>query len=154
MEVLSKDNQHIFFIEVLIILICCVFIYFFSAKIDLLEIFVTFSHKHEDWELDEIIPVFIFLVFAISFLLYRKIILLKKALNEIKELKGLIAICSHCKNIRNDRGFWQQIELYIENNSNAKFSHGICPDCFEEIYPELMDDPVIKEELKKQRQTS
>lgn len=61
---------------------------------------------------------------------------LKEALSDIKTLSGLIPICANCKSIRNDDGFWQQIESYIDEHSDAKFSHGICPKCMEELYPE------------------
>jgi len=62
---------------------------------------------------------------------------LEEALKNIKTLSGLIPICSHCKNIRDDRGFWNQIELYISNHSEAKFSHGICPGCMSIHYPDI-----------------
>lgn len=59
---------------------------------------------------------------------------LKKALDEIKSLKGIVPICSHCKKIRDDKGFWNQLELYIEKHSDASFSHGMCPGCMDEVY--------------------
>ncbi|MCB2181011.1 MAG: hypothetical protein KQH63_03170 [Desulfobulbaceae bacterium] len=62
---------------------------------------------------------------------------LKHALDEIKTLQGILPICSHCKMIRDDQGYWKQIEQYIHEHSDAKFSHGICPDCLEEHYPEV-----------------
>lgn len=62
--------------------------------------------------------------------------LLEKALGEIKTLTGLIPICCHCKKIRNDEGYWQQVEIYVRERTNADFSHGICPECFEKLYPE------------------
>lgn len=60
---------------------------------------------------------------------------LQKALDEVKTLEGMIPICSHCKKIRDDSGFWGNVEQYISNNSNIDFSHGICPDCLEEYFP-------------------
>ncbi|MFO8113290.1 MAG: response regulator [Desulfosalsimonadaceae bacterium] len=70
------------------------------------------------------------------------IVELKKAISEIKQLSGLLPICSHCKKIRDDKGYWSQIESYIRDHSDAEFSHGICPDCAKEHYPEfdLYDD--------------
>lgn len=62
---------------------------------------------------------------------------LQKALNEIKALRGLLPICASCKKIRDDKGFWTQVETYIEAHSDATFSHGICPECFEKLYPEI-----------------
>jgi PAS domain S-box-containing protein len=55
---------------------------------------------------------------------------LRKALVEIRTLKGIIPICSYCKKIRDDKGFWNQVEAYITHHTEAKFSHGMCPQCF------------------------
>lgn len=54
---------------------------------------------------------------------------LQKALSEVKTLQGILPICSHCKKIRDDKGYWKQIESYIRDHSEADFSHGICPEC-------------------------
>lgn len=62
---------------------------------------------------------------------------LQEALDEIKTLRGIIPICSHCKQIRDDEGMWQKIEKYIHEHSEASFSHGICPDCIKKHYPEV-----------------
>lgn len=64
---------------------------------------------------------------------------LQKALDEIKTLGGLIPICASCKKIRKDTGYWQSVEQYIEEHSDARFSHGICPDCVRKLYPELQE---------------
>jgi YesN/AraC family two-component response regulator len=65
---------------------------------------------------------------------------LQEALENVKKLSGLIPICSHCKKIRNDEGYWKQIEGYISEHSEARFSHGICPDCAKKIYTEFLKD--------------
>ncbi len=67
---------------------------------------------------------------------------LKKALSQVKKLSGLLPICSHCKKIRDDKGYWNQIESYIHDHSEAEFSHGICKECAEKYYPgmNLYDD--------------
>ncbi len=62
---------------------------------------------------------------------------LVKALKEIKTLTGLLPICSSCKKIRDDKGYWNQIESYISKHSKAEFSHGICPECAKKLYPEF-----------------
>jgi hypothetical protein len=62
---------------------------------------------------------------------------LRKAYQEVRTLQGLIPICSHCKKIRDDNGYWNQIECYIQDHSEAKFSHGICPECAKKLYPNL-----------------
>lgn len=59
---------------------------------------------------------------------------LEKANSQIKTLRGIIPICSNCKNIRDDEGYWKQIEVYIQKHSGALFSHGICPECSEKLY--------------------
>jgi len=62
---------------------------------------------------------------------------LQRALAEIKTLRGIVPICARCKKIRDDAGFWQQVEVYVRNHSEAEFSHGICPECMKKLYPEL-----------------
>ena len=62
---------------------------------------------------------------------------LEQALIEVKRLSGLLPICASCKRIRDDEGGWQQIEEYIATHSEADFSHGICPQCAHELYPEV-----------------
>ena len=62
---------------------------------------------------------------------------LREAMSEVKTLSGLIPICASCKKIRDDKGYWNQIESYIKEHSGANFSHGICPDCVKKLYPEL-----------------
>ena len=61
---------------------------------------------------------------------------LQNALGEVKTLKGFIPICASCKRVRDDVGYWEQKETYISNRSEAEFSHGICPECMEKLYPE------------------
>jgi hypothetical protein len=63
---------------------------------------------------------------------------IQEALANIKILRGLIPICASCKKIRDDKGYWDQIEEYIETHSDATFSHGICPDCAQKLYPEIL----------------
>ena len=56
---------------------------------------------------------------------------LQQALEEVRTLQGIVPICAYCKNIRDDTGYWSQVEQYVSKHSDAKFSHGICPECFE-----------------------
>ena len=65
---------------------------------------------------------------------------LQKALRDVKILRGLIPICASCKKIRNDGGFWQQLEEYIGEHSEAEFSHGICQPCVKKLYPGVSQD--------------
>ena len=63
---------------------------------------------------------------------------LEEALSRVKTLQGLLPICSYCKKIRNDRNYWQQVEGYISDHTEAQFSHGICPECYQHyVQPEL-----------------
>lgn len=62
---------------------------------------------------------------------------LKKALSQVKQLSGLLPICSHCKKIRDGKGYWNQIEEYLHEHSEAEFSHGICEECVDKYYPDM-----------------
>ena len=62
---------------------------------------------------------------------------LQEALAKVKTLSGLLPICASCKKIRDDTGYWNQIESYIRDHSEAAFSHSICPQCAKELYPDL-----------------
>lgn len=61
---------------------------------------------------------------------------LRRALQEVKTLSGLIPICANCKKVRDDSGYWTQVEAYISQHSEADFSHSICPECLQELYPQ------------------
>ncbi|MBZ5683187.1 MAG: PAS domain S-box protein [Acidobacteriia bacterium] len=61
---------------------------------------------------------------------------LKEALSKVRMLSGLLPICASCKKIRDPKGTWQHLESYIRDNSEAEFTHGICPDCRQQLYPE------------------
>lgn len=64
---------------------------------------------------------------------------LQTALDEVKKLSGFFHVCASCKKIRDDKGYWNQLEVYISEHSEAQFSHGICPDCAKKLYPEFYD---------------
>lgn len=121
-----------------------VFSYFLFGYFDVLENLVEWSRANERYELDEIIPtsmvlVFILLIFSVRSWLetVKKTKKLQSALHEIKELTGIIPICSYCKNIRDDTGVWNKLEAYIRSHSKAEFSHGICPECYNMQIEEL-----------------
>lgn len=73
---------------------------------------------------------------------------LTHALQQVKHLQGLLPICSYCKKIRGDNNYWQQVESYISQHSEAQFSHGICPDCFETVVRPELNRLVQKEETR------
>jgi len=64
---------------------------------------------------------------------------LREAMLNVQALRGLIPICAHCKKIRNDEGFWEQVESYLHAHGEVQFTHGICPDCAEKMMEELKD---------------
>jgi len=65
---------------------------------------------------------------------------LQAALARVRSLRGMLPICAGCKKIRNDRGYWDEVEAYLERHSDAEFSHGICPDCMRRLYPDEADE--------------
>ena len=78
---------------------------------------------------------------------------LEKALSEVKNLTGLLPICASCKKIRNDGGYWEQVEDYIKTHSEAEFSHSICPSCMEKLYPSVMQKRKEKLEAAEKNET-
>lgn len=72
---------------------------------------------------------------------------LQTAYREIKQLRGLLPICFNCKKIRNSNGYWEEIDKYFSSHSEVDFSHGLCEDCAEKLYPEFMEK--IKKEKEK-----
>jgi hypothetical protein len=65
---------------------------------------------------------------------------LKQTLSEVKTLRGFLPICANCKKIRDDKGYWNAIEAYIQDHSDARFSHGICPECAKKLYPKYFKE--------------
>jgi len=63
---------------------------------------------------------------------------LETAIAEIRTLEGIVPICAHCKNVRNDDGYWQQVEVYVRDHTHAEFSHGICPNCSQKLFGEYL----------------
>ncbi len=86
--------------------------------------------------------IFVFLLRKLKFEFFereRLIRELRDAMKEIKTLSGLLPMCAWCKKIRDDRGYWKQVETYISEHTKAEFSHGICPECARKVYPGLFD---------------
>jgi len=76
-------------------------------------------------------------VLALQQKLAERVAELQTALSNVKQLRGLLPICSYCKRIRADDQYWQQVEGYVAEHSDAQFSHGICPPCYEKVSAEL-----------------
>ena len=124
-------------LELLVIFIFSVFVYLFSASFDLLEKIVKFSWENESLEIDELLTVTFFLSFALLIFWIKRWKDLKKSLSEIRILRGILPICASCKKIRDDEGYWHQVETYISDHSEALFTHGICPECMKKLYPDF-----------------
>lgn len=131
-----------------------------AVHYDLFETIVGIVHRHESWELDEFITLAIVLAASLLAYSYRRVKdqkreiarrleieqkqketlqNLKAAMAEIKTLEGLIPMCSNCKRVRDDQGFWKQVEEYLSMKTDARFSHSLCPDCLKELYPDIAE---------------
>jgi len=82
---------------------------------------------------------------------------LENRLREIKTLRGLLPMCAWCKNIRDDKGYWTNVEAYIREHSDATFTHGICPKCMKKVIPDLYEEvsgenPAIRDQERKQNE--
>ncbi|MBD3277844.1 MAG: hypothetical protein GF388_06065 [Candidatus Aegiribacteria sp.] len=71
---------------------------------------------------------------------------LNRSLEEIRTLQGILPICLNCKKIRDDKGYWQAVEEYVQTRTHARFSHALCPDCLRELYPEYAEEQRKKDE--------
>jgi ABC-type nickel/cobalt efflux system permease component RcnA len=121
------------------------------SKFDILEKVVEFSKRYEHYEIDEIISTSLVLVFALLWItiknnkkvlrlnteLEKKSKKLEDAIAEIKQLNGILPLCSYCKRIRDDSGSWEQVDTYLQKHSEADISHSLCPDCLKEHYPQI-----------------
>jgi hypothetical protein len=68
----------------------------------------------------------------------RLVLLALEDISELVALRRLLPICAKCKKIRNENDYWQEVESYFKNNLDVDFTHGLCPECFKELYPELV----------------
>ena len=143
-----KRNSHR---DLLIFAFCCGLFFIGSLFYDPLEYVYCFSRDYEQFEVDELFATAIFagaLMCIYAWRRNRELHLLtenlerqkrelEEALTKVKELEGIIPICSFCKKIRDDQGYWRKVEEYISTHSKARFSHGVCPECAEKYYEEI-----------------
>ncbi|GAB4188399.1 MAG: hypothetical protein Tsb002_14650 [Wenzhouxiangellaceae bacterium] len=144
-------KRRIIVIELLAIAILSVIVFKLSGYYDVVEQVLAYMRRHEIHELDELISVAVFLVVGFAFFslhrwceartyaryLQQQSVELQQALDDIKQLRSFLPICSSCKQIRDDDGEWHPIEAYISEHTNAEFSHDMCPGCIRSWYPEL-----------------
>jgi hypothetical protein len=136
-------------LEFAVTFVCSAAVIFIAVRFDFLKLVMTVFQQYEALEMEAFMAGSLFLVTALTAFSIRRLIAfrkvnavlvkrnheLEKAMVEIKELRGLIPICSVCKKIRDDKDSWHQIEAYIESHSHAEFTHGICPECMRMLYP-------------------
>jgi hypothetical protein len=109
------------------------------------------SDIHELWMRIVICVLFIILgVYAQFFIDKRRelekerenlIVELRRSLEEIKTLRNILPICASCKKVRDDNGYWHQMEIYLRDHSQTELSHGLCPDCVKKLYPNYLKKP-------------
>jgi hypothetical protein len=136
--------------DTLLIIVLAVVSYFIVMKVDVIHYVVTWMYEARTRGLDALFAVSLFLlVGSLVFILRRRTELLDEirqrekleveqahsisqledALSHVRTLSGLLPICAWCKKIRDDQGYWTQVEAYLQSHTNAEFTHGICPEC-------------------------
>ena len=83
--------------------------------------------------------------------LAERVIELEEALTQVKRLQGIVPICSYCKQVRNDQNYWQQVESYVSAHSEARFSHSVCPACYEAVVMPQLAELEIEHGLAKSK---
>lgn len=125
-----------------------------AYQYDLFEQIFILSREHESWQVDECFTVAVILMVCFGIYAFRrwqealvwqkglgqKNSELQKALKEVKTLEGILPICASCKRIRDGEGRWHQVEVYVRDHTDADFSHGLCPDCAQKLYPDFFKE--------------
>ena len=149
---MKKRIYWLILLEIGIVLILTVFWEFWFE--DFTYGFINIDHEPEDLteRVEYIVTSSVFVLIALIVPLWiiirdvskleRATIKLQGALDNVRTLEGLLPICASCKNIRNDNGYWQKVEVYIREHSKAKFSHSICPECAHQLYPDLYSETI------------
>jgi len=131
-----------------------------SATFDVFSKILTWLYRHDTWQLDELFTVSFFLMFAIALYAWRRhkeivtqiqrrekaetekaelVPRLESALADVSTLTKLLPICASCKKVRDDRGYWSQVEVYIETHFHTRLDDGICPDCARKLYSSRLE---------------
>ena len=143
------------FHDFLVLLLLAVLVIACSLWFDPFKEMVSWIYRHDNWRLDEIFTLAIFLVFALVVYSWRRrkelereneerekaekraeelVDHLESVVTEVHTLRGILRICESCKRIRDDSGYWTEIETYVQIHSDARFSGGLCPECARVMY--------------------
>ena len=131
--------------DLVIILMIGTLSFGFASTVHLFRRFAEWHQKHGIASIDELIIVLAIMAFAFAIFAWRRWRELQEAHANIKTLRGLLPICASCKKIRDDKGYWNQLEAYILDNSDAEITHGICPDCMKKLYGDCLEGESVSE---------
>jgi hypothetical protein len=141
--------------DIVVIAILAILVFAFSAAFDIFNAVIAWVYRHDTWQLDELFSVSIFLVVAMGFYAWRRnrelteqirrreqaeaekahlIPELETALADVYALKKLLPFCISCRRVREDSGYWNQVEEYLESHFSTRFDDGLCPDCARRFY--------------------
>jgi hypothetical protein len=141
--------------ELTVILLVGVLVFALSATFDVFNRIIAWLYRHDTWQIDELFTVSLYLVLAIAIYAWRRhrelviqtrlreraesesarlIPELESALDDVSTLKKLLPLCSSCKKVRDDRGYWSRVEEYVEIHYQARFDDGLCPECARKLY--------------------
>ena len=130
--------------DLILLAIASILIFAVLVRMQAFERFHAWSRRREAWQLDEVLIAIAVLAVASAFYalrrwldLRREIVRREMAEEATKRLEGLLPICAGCKRIREDGGGWIAVEEYVAARTEAAFTHGICPDCRQRLYPEV-----------------
>lgn len=129
-----KSKHSPAFKDLVVIIVIAIPLFAFASLFHVFERFAAFHQEYGVDPIDDMIIVFAVLAIAFAVFSLRRWRELQKALGNIKTLQGLLPICASCKRVRDDVGYWSQIEFYIETHSEAELIHSICPKCLKKLY--------------------
>lgn len=124
-------------VDLIVISIIGLVAYVVSTRLELFERIHAVSRAHEQWQLDELLVLLMVLGGCSAVYSFRRWRELLGALHEVRTLRGIVPICAKCKKIRSDDGYWAEVDEYVRDHTEAEFSHGLCPECAAELYPEM-----------------
>jgi uncharacterized membrane protein SirB2 len=143
------------FRDMTVILIVGVLVFALSATFDVFNRVIAWVYRHDTWQIDELFTVSLYLVLAFAIYAWRRhrelviqtrrrehaeserarlIPELESALDDVSALKKLLPLCSYCRKVRDDRGYWSRVEEYVEIHFQARFDDGLCPECARKLY--------------------